>query len=133
MIPVPSALAISPRAGLRLAARLWSTPAPRGIVVIAHGHGEHGGCYAEFARAVGSTLPVDVLAFDFRGHGLSTGRRGVIGRYDDLLDDLEAWIGWAGRERRGLPVVVLGHSNGGLAAIRPASAMASGPCRSIPK
>ncbi len=116
--PTSSTLAVDRPDGPRLSARVWTTDAPRGVVVIAHGHGEHGGCYAEFARTLGPSANLDVLAFDFRGHGLSLGPRGVIRRYDDLLDDLEFWLGWAARERPGLPVFVLGHSNGGLAAIR---------------
>ena len=103
---------------VRLAARLWPSPAPRALLVISHGHGEHGGCYAELARELVPALGIDVLAFDYRGHGLSAGPRGVIGRYADLLDDLAAWLAWAGVERPGLPVFVLGHSNGGLTAIR---------------
>jgi len=102
----------------RLAARLWSCHQPRAIVVISHGHGEHGGCYAGLAGEVVPALGVEVLAFDYRGHGLSEGQRGVIRSYGDLLDDLAAWLAWADRERPGLPVFVLGHSNGGLAAIR---------------
>ncbi len=116
--PTPSTLAVDRPDGPRLAARAWTTDAPRGVIVIAHGHGEHGGCYDEFARSIVPTARVDVIAFDFRGHGLSLGPRGVLRRYDDLLNDLETWLGWAARERPGLPVFLLGHSNGGLAAIR---------------
>ena len=114
----PRAVALAPAGRPRLAARHWAAPDPRGILVVAHGHGEHGGCYAGLAAELVPAAGVDVLAFDSRGHGLSEGRRGVIRRYDDLLDDLDAWIGWAAAERPGLPVFVLGHSNGGLAAIR---------------
>jgi len=114
----PTSLAAGPPGAFRLSARLWACPDPRGVLVIAHGHGEHGGCYAEFAGAIVPEANVDVVAFDFRGHGRSAGRRGVIRRYTDLLDDLEIWLGWAAHERPGLPVFVLGHSNGGLVAIR---------------
>ena len=114
----PTPLAVESLGGPRLSARLWACPEPRGVLVIAHGHGEHGGCYAEFAGAIVPKGGVDVVAFDFRGHGRSAGRRGVIRRYADLLNDLAVWLDWAARERPGLPVFVLGHSNGGLVAIR---------------
>ena len=103
--------------GHRLHAQRWRSEAPRAVLVIATGHGEHSGSYDEFARAVGSELRIDILVFDFRGHGRSDGRRGVIRRYSDLLDDLESWLASVG-DSADLPRFVLGHSNGGLAAIR---------------
>ena len=115
MTPTTETLATAD--GHRLHAQRWRTEAPRAVLVIATGHGEHSGCYDEFARAVGSELGIDILAFDFRGHGLSDGRRGVIRHYSDLLDDLGAWLASIG-DSPDLPRFVLGHSNGGLAAIR---------------
>lgn len=105
--------------GRPLAARLWSGNRPRGVLVLAHGLGEHSGCYAPLAEAL-SDRPglVDVLGFDFRGHGLTPGRRGVVRRYEELIDDLRAVVAWTRRERPGWPVFVLGHSNGGQVAAR---------------
>ena len=114
----PRAVALAPPGRPRLAARLWAGPTSRALVVVSHGHGEHGGCYAGLARDLVPGAGVDVLAFDYRGHGLSEGRRGYLPAYRALLDDLAAWLDWAARERPGWPVFVLGHSNGGLAAIR---------------
>jgi alpha-beta hydrolase superfamily lysophospholipase len=104
--------------GLRLHARQWSVPDPRGVIVVAHGFGEHGGCYDHVARAVGPAIGVDFVAPDFRGHGLSPGRRGVVRRYDDLTADLNAALEWASRERPHVPCFLLGHSNGGQVALR---------------
>ena len=59
----------------------WTVPRPRGMVVVAHGLGDHGGTYAHLAETVGGTLGLDFLALDFRGHGRSPGRRGVVRRY----------------------------------------------------
>ena len=42
-----------------------------------------------------SELAIDFLALDFRGHGRSAGRRGVVRRYQDLVEDLRAATGWA--------------------------------------
>ena len=110
---------LGPPDGKSLSARLWSGAPARAILVVAHGHGEHGGSYTELAQAIiAAKIGVDVLAFDFRGHGLSSGRRGVIGRYEDLLDDLETALEGAARLRDSKPVFLLGHSNGALAAIR---------------
>jgi alpha-beta hydrolase superfamily lysophospholipase len=96
-------------------------------VVVAHGFGEHGGGYAQVARAVGPSAGVDLVALDFRGHGRSPGRRGVVRRYDELTGDLLAAFDWAGREWPGLPRFVLGHSTGGLVALRAALDPRAGP------
>src|SRR3954468_5755732 len=74
-------LSVSVSGKRRLKARWWRQPRSRGVVIIAHGFGEHGGAYTEAAEAIGGTLEVDVVAFDFHGHGRSPGRRGVVRRY----------------------------------------------------
>src|SRR4051812_13241173 len=96
----------------------WTRPNPRGVIVIAHGFGEHGGAYRHVAERLGPALDLDFVAPDQRGHGRSPGRRGVIRRYDDLIADVRAALDWAARERPGLPRFLLGHSNGGLLSMR---------------
>ena len=110
-------VSIPGKQGFALHGRHWAVPDPRGIVVVAHGFGEHGDCYDHVARAVGPMAGVDFVAPDLRGHGLSPGRRGVVRVYDDLVDDLMSAVSWANRERPGLPCFVLGQSNGGLVAL----------------
>ncbi len=47
---------------------------PRGVLIVSHGLGEYGGAYAPLAERLSSLLGlVDVLTFDYRGHGLSPG------------------------------------------------------------
>jgi alpha-beta hydrolase superfamily lysophospholipase len=105
--------------GTPLHGRLWRGIEPHGVLVIAHGLGEHGGCYDHAAELLASQPGlVDVLAFDFRGHGRSPGGRGAVRRYDDLVDDLRAAVAWTAEHRPGRPVFVLGHSNGGQVALR---------------
>ena len=117
--PPPCRDVTIPGAG-RLPLRGWFWPAdePRGVVVVAHGLGEHGGAYAHVAEALGRSAGVDLLAIDFRGHGRSPGRRGVVRRYEELCDDLRAAVAWAADERPGLPRFALGHSNGGQVVLR---------------
>ena len=124
-LPVPDATratetAIAGPDGLRLHATYWPRPDPRGVIVVAHGFGEHGFSYDHVAKAIGPAAGVDVLAPDLRGHGRSPGPRGVVKRYEDLTSDLLAALDWAGCERPGLPRYVLGHSNGGQVALRAA-------------
>ncbi len=92
---------------------------------MSHGLGEHSACYAEFASELASTSGlVDVLTFDYRGHGQSSGKRGFVDRYKDFVDDLIAAIDWAENHRPGVPLYILGHSNGGLVALHAALAVA---------
>ena len=106
--------------GLILRGRWWRREAPRAVLIVAHGYGEHGGAYRRFAEAVTGRSEFDVVAVDFRGHGRSPGRRGVVRRYEDLTDDLVNAVEWAGKQLRGVPSFVLGHSNGGQVALRAA-------------
>lgn len=112
--------------GLRLHAIYWPHPAPRGLVVIGHGFGEHGGCYRHVAEALWQHADVAVLAPDLRGHGRSPGRRGVVGSYDELTADLASALDWAAAERPELLRYLMGHSNGGQVALRVALARVDG-------
>ena len=54
---------------------------------------------------------------DHRGHGRSEGRRTSIVRFDDYVDDLTMVIAAAHEQWRTLPLILLGHSMGGLIAL----------------
>jgi alpha-beta hydrolase superfamily lysophospholipase len=90
--------------------------APRAVIVISHGLGEHGGRYADLAARLVET-DYAVYAIDHRGHGRSTGRRANIERFDYLVSDLGNFIGRAQREHPDTPVILLGHSMGGAVAL----------------
>jgi lysophospholipase len=104
--------------GVRLHHASWLPHDPRAVLLVSHGHGEHGGRYAELARFL-AERGVAVHAVDHRGHGRSGGPRGHVDRFGDYVRDLEAWrrAVIAGHPPR-LPVFLLGHSLGGLIAIR---------------
>jgi alpha-beta hydrolase superfamily lysophospholipase len=104
--------------GTMLRGRWWRRQSPRGVLVISHGFGEHGGGYVRVAEALSSRLDLNVLAADYRGHGRSPGRRGVVGNYEELTEDLHAVLDWAERQAAGLPQFLLAHSNGGQVALR---------------
>lgn len=107
---------ITTRDGVSLHARVWTGRGARGWLVVSHGLGEHAGCYEELAGGLSAHVGlVDVVAFDYRGHGLSPGRRGVVGHYKELLHDLQAVLDWVDRQDR-RPCFLLGHSNGGQVA-----------------
>jgi len=103
--------------GLALQLREWSSAGtPRGKVLIVHGLGEHAGRYAHTAAAL-NAHGWQVLSYDQRGHGGSAGAQGDIAAPDSLLADLARVIDLARTQLHG-PLVLLGHSLGGLVAAR---------------
>lgn len=108
--------------GLSLHTRHWRAVSTAGspawgTAVLVHGLGEHIGRYEHVAAHL-NAQGWDVRGFDHRGHGRSGGRRGDIAASDSLLSDLGAFL----REVRGAdaarPLVLIGHSLGGLVAAR---------------
>jgi alpha-beta hydrolase superfamily lysophospholipase len=93
---------------------------PKAAVLLVHGIAEHSGRYEHVGRYL-AERGFDVLAFDSRGHGQSGGRRGHVEHFTDHLDDVEDLI--VERRQLGAPVVLIGHSLGGLIS---ASYMVSG-------
>ena len=101
-----------------LVARTWSGPEePTHVVLVAHGYGEHVGRYERVADALVRGGAV-VHAVDHVGHGRSEGERVLIPDFEDVVADLHVLDGTARSEHPGLPVVLLGHSMGGLVAAR---------------
>lgn len=96
---------------------------PTFALVIAHGMGEHGGRYADFARWM-NDRGAAVYAPDHRGHGLSVASSGQRGHIDDsegwelLVEDLYAVSQEIRASHPGLPLFLLGHSMGSLLARR---------------
>ncbi|HEX2093453.1 MAG TPA: alpha/beta hydrolase [Longimicrobiaceae bacterium] len=96
----------------------WEVEAPRAALLLSHGIGEHSGRYAALARDLAGHR-ISVYALDHRGNGRSPGRRGHVRRFREFTDDLEAFRrSVAGSLPPGLPVFLLGHSLGGLIALR---------------
>jgi alpha-beta hydrolase superfamily lysophospholipase len=103
--------------GLALSRRDWpAAGTARGTMLIVHGLGEHKGRYASLAERL-AAQGWHVVAYDHRGHGESPGPRGTIPDDDALLRDLGVVID-ALRAERSTPLLLLGHSMGGLVAAR---------------
>lgn len=98
---------------LHVAPAVPATAPLRGQVLIVHGLGEHSGRYAHVARQL-AAAGFMVAAYDHRGHGRSPGPRGVIPTDHSLLADLGLMIARLRTAQPGLPLLLLGHSLGGL-------------------
>ncbi len=90
----------------------------RGTVLLVHGLGEHAGRYHAVAHHL-NAWGFAVRAYDQYGHGQSDGPRGGLNHDMRLLDDLADMVdATRARTPEGLPLVLLGHSMGGLVAAR---------------
>lgn len=99
--------------GVELFTHYWHVENPTAAVVLVHGIAEHGGRYQHVGRAL-SQAGFDTRVTDLRGFGASGGDRAFVRSFDAYLDDLEEDVSAAAE--LGVPVVLLGHSLGGLIA-----------------
>ena len=103
--------------GVPLFARLWQPDhAPRAVVCLVHGVGEHSGRYEHVARAL-TRAGYALLGFDLRGHGKSPGTRGDAPSYQTLLDDVALVLDAAAGRFPDLPRFLYGHSLGAILAL----------------
>jgi acylglycerol lipase len=106
--------------GTDILVRHWpgeaSAGGPWASVLLVHGLGEHSGRYEHVGEQM-AAAGLDVYAYDLRGNGGSGGRRGHVDRWEQYHDDLgeriEAVRAAAGQR----PVVLYGHSMGGLVVL----------------
>lgn len=90
---------------------------PRAAVLLVHGVGEHSGRYDWLAQRL-AEHGLAVHAWDHRGHGLSSGRRGHIESWKDYRQDLRQALDQARTiSPPPLPLFLLGHSMGALVAL----------------
>ncbi len=99
----------------------------RCVAIVVHGAAEHSGRYATVLRAL-AEQGVATVSGDLPGHGRSPGRRGDIDHFDHYLDAAEHFLE-IGRQRFGdqLPLVLFGHSMGGLICALLAARQAQAP------
>jgi alpha-beta hydrolase superfamily lysophospholipase len=99
----------------RITVREWSNPDARYVAVLVHGYAEHSGRYQHVAERLVAHGGA-VFAPDHLGHGESGGERVLIEDLSDVVDDLEAVVARAREAHTGLPLVLIGHSMGGIVA-----------------
>ncbi|GAA4812675.1 lysophospholipase [Streptomyces ziwulingensis] len=101
----------------RLAVHEWPASHPRYVALLAHGYGEHAGRYEEVAGVL-TAHGAAVYAPDHLGHGRSDGERVLIEDFEEVVTDLRAAADLARTAHPGPPLVLVGHSMGGLIAAR---------------
>lgn len=98
--------------------RVWEPEREtRRLVLIVHGYAEHGGRYAHVADALGDAGAA-VYAPDHIGHGRTGGERALIRDFEHVVDDLHEVVSLATADHPQAPLIVVGHSMGGLLSAR---------------
>ena len=98
----------------RVQVRRWPADGAARLVVLVHGYGEHVGRYEHVAQALAARGSA-VVGPDHVGHGRTGGEPALVEDFEQLVDDLREVV----QDARGdLPVVMVGHSMGGLIASR---------------
>ena len=99
--------------GVRIVYDVWTPETkPRGVVVLAHGYGEHARRYDHVAQRFGEA-GLATYALDHRGHGRAGGKRVRVRYMKEFVSDYRTLVLTARKENPGLPLIVLGHSMGG--------------------
>jgi acylglycerol lipase len=104
--------------GLRLSTRSWIPRCdPLATVAFVHGFGEHIGRHERLATEL-ARRGYAVHGYDQRGHGFSPGERANVKRLEVLMGDLAAFVREVLASNSGAPLVLFGHSLGGLLTLR---------------
>lgn len=99
---------------LRIFVRSWRPDGQsRAVVVICHGVNSHGGQYRWPAEKL-AIAGFSVYALDLRGRGRSEGPRFYVDDVSEYAGDVATVVNVAKSRDPGLPVILLGHSAGGV-------------------
>lgn len=93
----------------------WKPKTIKKVLVVQHGFGEHSGRYGNLIAALENENTA-VYALDARGHGKTPGKRGHIDDFNLYASDLAVLLAKARAENPSVPMILLGHSMGGLIA-----------------
>lgn len=114
---------LTSRTGASLAYHYQASEMPeRGVLLVCHGLADHSRRYGRFAEAMAAE-GLHVYIHDHRGHGETTAADAPLGRFarrngtEAVIADLMAMRSLAQQQHSGLPVLLLGHSMGGLIAL----------------
>jgi alpha-beta hydrolase superfamily lysophospholipase len=114
--PTPSIGEVQVADGTNLRTLCWPAVGdPVAVALVVHGLGEHGGRYGTVAESL-TTAGIETQSYDHRGHGGSGGRRGHVESWSQLHDDLGERIVALRAAHPHEPLVLYGHSLGGLIA-----------------
>jgi alpha-beta hydrolase superfamily lysophospholipase len=88
---------------------------PVAVLPVVHGFAEHSGRYGNLVEHL-VPLGYALYALDHLGHGRSEGERVYVERFSDYVDTLVTFVDMVRAWQPGVPMVMFGHSMGGLIA-----------------
>jgi alpha-beta hydrolase superfamily lysophospholipase len=103
--------------GLRLFQRRRETANPKAEILITHGFGEHSGRYDALTEHLVSH-GFSTAVYDHRGHGLSDGLPGHVESFSEYDEDLAKVVNLSHSRAGSRAIFLIGHSMGGLVALR---------------
>ncbi len=102
--------------GAQIHFQVWTPEQPpRALIVLVHGAAEHSGRYRRFAEHF-ANKGYATAALDHIGHGRSEGQRGFVGNFGEYVETLDRFVQQLKPAFPDTPLVLLGHSMGGLIA-----------------
>ena len=116
-IPAGESGVLTAHDGLKLKHVTFGERPATALLILVHGYGDHVGRHEHFVNYMTGKGWV-VRAIDMRGHGQSEGPVGHVYRFDDYLLDLDRFVRLVTEEDQDIPTFLVGHSQGGLIAIR---------------
>lgn len=111
----PDDVSFTAKDGTRLHGWYVRHPAPQGIALFCHGNAGNVSALAETIQVLNQRHRLSIMAFDYRGYGLSEGRPSEEGVYQDARA-ARAWLA----RRENVPereIIVMGQSLGGAVAV----------------
>ncbi|UJW58708.1 alpha/beta hydrolase [Bacillus sp. A116_S68] len=87
----------------------------KGVFVVVHGAGEYHVRYKWITERL-NEFGFHVILGDLPGQGTTEGRKGHVKSFNDYIKAVSGWLNEA--KKYGLPVILLGHSMGGLISTR---------------
>jgi alpha-beta hydrolase superfamily lysophospholipase len=103
--------------GIELFYRYWhAADATAPVLVLLHGLGAHTGWFVDMGNEL-NARGLSVYMDDHRGFGRSGGPRGHVRKGPIYVQDANRYLGEVARQRPGAPLLVLGHSMGGIFAV----------------
>lgn len=105
------------KGGVEIFYQKWLAENSRANLLIVHGLGDHSSRFQNLIDELdGKNLTI--YSFDLRGHGKSGGKRGHINSFMEYIYDLKIFIEYIKNDSKRLPIILYGHSMGGVISLR---------------
>ena len=105
------------KGGIEIFFQQWEVANPQAVLIIIHGLGDDSGRYGNLIDAL-QNKGIAIFGLDHRGFGRSGGKRGHTDSFMDYIYDIKIFVNMIKDKNPNKPVIMLGHSMGGVLAIK---------------